>query len=733
MPKTIVFFSTKGGVGKTTISFNTAVALSLQKKKVLLLDLDLGVPLDMVRMCSVKQKKSMVDIVPLLSRVKDTPNILKTTFLASINPYLDFLPGVLSLRTTPHLKASYVEEILNIFKTLDYDYIIIDGGKNLTDVLIKIFDNVNLILLVVAPDILSLYQTKWILDTMQSIGFPLKMIKGVLNRSESKGSVSAVEIKILLSLELLSYIPSEGRIAGLALNRKVPIVLDSPHSRISLALKSLAKDLREREDIYVSRKELSHLRLKKEKTLGEKEKTDIWTSLGLVETVKKVKIEDDDDAIIQLKKRVHKQLIEEMNLKKVSLEMMTKNAEQIKRFKEGAERILTNILAREAEGIISSLEVRRKLIKEVIDEALGFGPLEDLIKDPKVTEIMVNNKDQVYIESAGKIELTNKRFTSDEQVKIVVERILAPLGRRIDESSPYVDARLPDGSRVNAIIPPLSLTGPTLTIRKFAKHKLTIDELVKQHGSLTEGIAKFLQASVVGRKNTLVSGGTGSGKTTFLNILSEFIPSRERIITIEDSAELKLHHRHWIRLESKPPNIEGKGEITIRDLFRNTLRMRPDRIIVGECRGKEILDMLQAMNTGHDGSMSTLHANSTQDVLIRLDSMILMSGVELPLRAIREMISSAVDLIVHTTRLSDGTRKVVQITEITGMREETARVELKDIFVFKQTGLDSEYKVQGYFTATGYIPSFYEEICAKGIPLDKEIFTPTPPPPSSKK
>jgi len=369
------------------------------------------------------------------------------------------------------------------------------------------------------------------------------------------------------------------------------------------------------------------------------------------------------------------------------------------------------------------MEVRRKLIKEIIDEALGLGPLEDLIKDPQITEIMVNNKDQIYIERNGKLELTSKRFTSDEQVRVVIERILAPLGRRVDESSPYVDGRLPDGSRVNAIISPLSLTGPTLTIRKFAKQRFTISDLIERFGSITPDMARFLEAAVKSRKNILVSGGTGSGKTTFLNILSEFIPDGERIITIEDSAELKLHHQHWIRLEARPPNIEGKGEVTIRDLFRNTLRMRPDRIIVGEVRGREVLDMLQAMNTGHDGSISTIHANSTHDVLVRLDSMILMSGIELPIRAIREMIASALDLIVHTARLSDGSRKVIQITEVAGMLDET-HINLQDIFVFRQTGVDKEGRVKGYFTSLGYIPTFYEEMCARGFTLPREMFIP---------
>jgi pilus assembly protein CpaF len=283
-----------------------------------------------------------------------------------------------------------------------------------------------------------------------------------------------------------------------------------------------------------------------------------------------------------------------------------------------------------------------------------------------------------------------------------------------------VDARLPDGSRVNAIIPPLSLTGPSLTIRKFRKERYKIQDLVDLK-TLNPAMAEFIKACVVSRKNMIVSGGTGSGKTTVLNILSEFIPENERIVTIEDAAELKLHQEHWVRLESRSPNIEGKGAITIRDLFRNTLRMRPDRIIIGECRGLETLDMLQAMNTGHDGSMTTIHANSTHDVLSRLDSMILMSGVELPIRAIREMVASAVDMIVHTARLSDGTRKVLQVTEIAGMKDEV-HIDLRDIFIFKQTGIDNHGNILGDFQPTGYVPSFIEDIRMRGIALPDNIF-----------
>ena len=363
-----------------------------------------------------------------------------------------------------------------------------------------------------------------------------------------------------------------------------------------------------------------------------------------------------------------------------------------------------------------------RLEREVFNEALRLGPLEDLLADDTVTEIMVNGPHRVYIERNGRLELTDLQFTDDASVMAVIERIVAPLGRRIDESQPYVDARLADGSRVNAIIPPLSLTGPTVTIRKFAKRALTTEDFIR-FGTWTHNAAQFMRACVMLRKNIIVAGGTGSGKTTLLNLLSGFIPAAERIVTVEDAAELKLQQPHVIRLEARPPNIEGRGAVTIRDLVRNCLRMRPDRIIVGECRGGEALDMLQAMNTGHDGSLTTVHANSPRDVISRLETMVLMSGMELPSRAIREQIASAVDVIIHESRLSDGSRKVVAISEVTGL--EGQQIVMQDIFAFRQTGVDAHGRVIGRFAPTGAVPTFYEHLKRRGLNLDPAIFDPS--------
>ena len=372
----------------------------------------------------------------------------------------------------------------------------------------------------------------------------------------------------------------------------------------------------------------------------------------------------------------------------------------------------------EEEGLALTRAERVRMLEQITDEIIGLGPLEPLLRDETITEIMVNGPRQVYIERTGKLELTNVVFQNDDHVMRIIDRIIAPIGRRIDESSPMVDARLTDGSRVNAIIPPLSLVGPVLTIRKFAASPFTVDDLIR-FGTATAEMFDFLKACVEARLNIFVSGGTGSGNTTTLNVLSSFIPNDERIVTIEDAAELQLRQEHVVTLEARPPNIEGRGAVPIRELVRNALRMRPDRIIVGEVRSGEALDMLQAMNTGHDGSMSTGHANSPRDMLARLETMVLMAGVELPLRAIREQIASAVDLIVHQSRLKDGQRKIVNITEVQGMEGDV--IVMQDVFVFEQTGV-VDGKIQGRLKPTGIRPKFVEKFEIAGIHLPPGLF-----------
>jgi pilus assembly protein CpaF len=417
---------------------------------------------------------------------------------------------------------------------------------------------------------------------------------------------------------------------------------------------------------------------------------------------------------VSWRRRVHAELLRTIDLRRQDISAMT---DEVLRAETG--RLIERIVADLSGELPASLD-RALLCREVLDEAVGLGPLEPLLADESVTEVMVNRHDQIYVERAGRLERHPMVFTDDRAVLGVIERIVAPLGRRIDEASPMVDARLKDGSRVNAVIPPLALKGPCITIRKFAQRKLDAQDLVR-FGSLSPAMAQFLEVCVKARKNVVVSGGTGSGKTTLLNILSNFIPAGERVITVEDAAELQLHHAHLISLESRPSNVEGKGGVPIRDLVRNTLRMRPDRIVVGECRGAEALDMLQAMNTGHEGSLTTLHANTPRDALARLETMVLMAGMDLPLVAIREQIASAVDLIVQQTRFACGTRAVTSITEVTGM--ESGKVQMQELFRFASRGYAGpDTRVRGDYVACDLVPQFYEELRGTGLDLNLAIF-----------
>jgi pilus assembly protein CpaF len=419
--------------------------------------------------------------------------------------------------------------------------------------------------------------------------------------------------------------------------------------------------------------------------------------------------DQDDGNFADIRVRVQNRLISELD-PKLDLSNATKVRQQV-------EDIFNSIL--DSENIVLTRGERARMFESIAADILGFGPLETLLNDTEISEIMVNGPRQIFVERKGKLTRSDVFFNNDEHVLRVIDRIISPLGRRCDESSPMVDARLPDGSRVNAVIRPISLVGPCLSIRKFKKEGITVEDMIR-FGSLTREMAEFLSACVRARLNVVVSGGTGSGKTTTLNALSSFIPEDERIITVENAAELQLRQEHVVTLESRPPNVEGKGEITIRDLVINCLRMRPERIVVGECRGGEALEMLQAMNTGHDGSMTTLHANTPRDAIARIETMVLMAGMDLPVRAIREQIAAAVNLIVQQARLKDGSRKITNITEVQGMEGDV--VVLQDIFVFEQTGLDERGKIVGHLRPTGIRPKFVELFEQYNIYLPPNIF-----------
>ena len=416
----------------------------------------------------------------------------------------------------------------------------------------------------------------------------------------------------------------------------------------------------------------------------------------------------------EARRLLHGKLIAQMDLRRLDVSSMSENDLR------AVTKTMIDEIIRQENFADSQIDVEA-LSRDLLNEVVGLGPLEELLADSDISEIMVNRFDEIYIERKGRCTLAEITFSNDKAVLGAIERIVAPIGRRIDESSPMVDARLKDGSRVNAVIPPLALKGCNITIRKFSKNKL-VDKDMINYGSVTAEMMKFLEIAVHHAANIIISGGTGSGKTTLLNVLSNYIPEDERIITVEDAAELQLAKPHLISLESRPPNSEGKGAVHIRDLVKNCLRMRPDRIVVGECRGGEALDMLQAMNTGHDGSMTTAHANTPRDCIARLEVMTLMSGLDLPIRAIREQISSAVHMIVQQSRFPDGSRKVTHITEVTGMEGDI--VQLQDIFLFKQDGYDENGKIKGKFVATGNIPDFCQDMAKRGLPVDLSIFRP---------
>lgn len=690
-------YAQKGGVGRSLVAANLALTFQERLKKDSLLFL-CKAPYagDGLLALGEKNAPSAVDLEDHLDRGKEA-------WLSKIARHrqtgLFVLPLCLEVEQAVRATHQVVSQSIRLASE-SVDIVVIDLDVACPDVLSAAIDHCTEMLLITTPDLLCLNQSLKAIDYLQAHYFPRDSILLVVNQLRETSPIRLSFIEHNLKLRASAVLPMEAALVESSLNRGQPLATTNPRHTISRSLFNLAE--------AISRRPVTRhaVVLKRPTRSAAKISASEVTSFGI-----------PLPELIALKQKIHRKLIEEMNLKQMDYETMVNPDKRLELYR-ATEFVISRILDKDA-AWITSRDDRVQLVREILNEALGLGPIEYLLADDAVSEIMVNGARRVFVERKGQIELTPFYFTDEPQLRRVIERIVVRVGRRIDEKSPMVDARLPDGSRVNAIIPPLAIGGSALTIRKFSKFPLTSETLLKL-GSLNLQMAKFLHACVLARKNTIISGGSGSGKTTLLNILSGTIPPNERIITIEDSAELQLPQVNVVRLETRPANVEGEGAVSIRDLVRNALRMRPDRIVVGECRGAESMDMLQAMNTGHDGSLTTVHANSPGDALSRLETMCLMAGLDLPARAIRKQIASAVQIIVQQTRLSDGSRKITQVTEVCGMEGDVTT--MQDIFRFRQDRVLRDGPVEGQFEATGNIPTFLDLLRPKGIELPREVF-----------
>ncbi len=703
----ISVLSVKGGGGATLVATNLAVSLKRETRgSVALVDLGHPLPGTVSLYLGLQGTKAIADIVPLLDRLQ--PALLKG-YLTTHSSGIAVVPAANDSLQEKILSPEKLDRFVDLLLRA-YDYVVIDLASTISKDIIPILDASALVCLVVTPDVGSVTQGHRAVEYLQSYHFSRDMMRLVLNRYAAQMRFPPETIEESVGLPIALYLPQDADLVEQSISDAEPFVTGSPRHPVSKALDAFTQQLVAELGDGSGLGQPGQARRARGDTVkrGGKPTED---DVPVVESAR------EHDETRDIKIRIHRRLIDEIDFKKADLEL-AKDPKKKSKLRGKTEVKIVSLLDEEAKGL-TDREERKRLVKEILDEALGLGPLEDLLRDPEVTEIMVNGIDHVYAERKGKIVLTGKSFLTEDQLRAIIERIVTPLGRRIDEKSPMVDARLEDGSRVNAIIRPLAIDGPSLTIRKFSKTPFGVPDLIR-FGTFTPQMAQFFEAAVLARQNILISGGTGSGKTTFLNVLSGYIPDDERIVTIEDSAELQLPQEHVVRLEARPANIEGEGAVTIRDLVRNALRMRPDRIVVGECRAGEALDMLQAMNTGHDGSLTTVHANTPRDALSRLETMSLMAGLDLPSRAIREQISSAIDLVFQQTRLSDGSRRVTHVAELTGREGDVFT--MGDIFLFKQTGLAPDGKVLGQFVPTGVIPKFIEGLQHRGIKVPREIF-----------
>ena len=700
----------KGGVGKSVFAANFAAALMLElRAQVLLLDADAKSCGDQNVILGVKPNKTVAEVAQFTGSL--SPQAIPQ-LVTNHSSGLAFIGAVRGPEETLSPNTELFLKQLE-FLSRHYKFIVADLGNELKPFQLALLQEATAITIITTPEVLVINQTLRLINELLTATFPMEMFQLVINKASASG-ISPQAVSQTLRLPVMGMIPQDEATTTGSLQRSVPFVIAQNKAPITSAYHEFVR-------------KLTGGTLQKLKALNRIPAPNANSSAPSLNgpggsTATADSQATNADVRNALKIRIHTELIKAMDLKKGITDTQG-DPEKEKALRQKTLQSVTQIVDHEAPG--TPREERSKIIKEVLEEALGLGPLEDLLAEPTVTEIMVNGYKRIFVERAGKVQLSPVTFTSNLHLRNVIERIVTPLGRRIDEKTPYVDARLKDGSRVNAIIEPLSIDGPALTIRKFKKGGITAEKYI-EYGTITKPMIDFLKICVENGLNIVISGGTGSGKTSLLNMLSGFIPSNERIVTVEDAAELQLGQEHVVRLETRPANMEGTGTVTIRDLIKNSLRMRPDRIVVGECRDGAALDMLSAMNTGHDGSMTTTHANSPRECIGRLETLCMMAGMDLPIRAIREQVSSAVNLIVQISRLSDGSRKVISVTEVVGMQGEA--VTLQEIFRFKETGFDKNRRILGNFQAMGLIPSFIEKLDQKGVYVPRDIFSNDPKP-----